>query len=136
MPENQTPDRQSMLFANLVMMLSSTAMQQMGKLVDPQSGTCEAHLESAQALIDMLDVLKARTAGNLAKEEQHLLDDVLSSLKMTYVETAAAAAGASGTPSATAPEATADTAPDAPEGGAPAADAHEPRYHKTYGDAG
>jgi len=80
------PDINKVLFMHLVSMLAMSAIQQMGKLVDPNTGKAETNLEAAQATIDMLDMLEARTRGNLDAEETRLLKDTLMSLKMNYVE--------------------------------------------------
>ena len=80
------PDINKVLFMHLVSMLAMSAIQQMGKLVDPGTGKAEINLEAAQATIDMLDMLEARTRGNLDAAETKLLKDTLMSLKMNYVE--------------------------------------------------
>ena len=81
------PDINKVLFMHLVSMLAMSAIQQMGKLVDPNTGKAETNLEAAQATIDMLDMLEARTRGNLDAEETRLLKDTIMSLKMNYVQT-------------------------------------------------
>jgi hypothetical protein len=43
-------------------------------------------------MIDMLDVLREKTMGNLAPEEDSLLLDVLGNLKLAFMEMAKAAA--------------------------------------------
>jgi len=83
----QDKDVNKIMFMHLVSMLAMSAIQQMGKLVNPGSGKAEINLEAAQATIDMLDMLEARTRGNLDAEETRLLKDTLMSLKMNYVET-------------------------------------------------
>ena len=80
------PDVNKVLFMHLVSMLAMSAIQQMGKLVNPGTGKAEINLEAAQATIDMLDMLATRTQGNLDAEETRLLKDTLTSLKMNYVE--------------------------------------------------
>jgi len=80
------PDINKVLFMHLVSMLAMSAIQQMGKLVDPGTGKAETNLEAAQATIDMLDMLEARTRGNLDAEETKLIKDTIMSLKMNYVE--------------------------------------------------
>jgi len=45
-------------------------------------------LELAKRLIDILDLLGDRTKGNLESEEDKFLEEVLSQLKMTYLEKA------------------------------------------------
>jgi polyhydroxyalkanoate synthesis regulator phasin len=75
------------LFVNLVTMLSMSAMQQLGKLVNPAAGKAEINLDAAQATIDTLDMLAAKTSGNLDKDEARLMKDTLSTLKLNFVET-------------------------------------------------
>ena len=82
----QENDVNKIMFMHLVSMLAMSAIQQMGKLVDPGTGKAEINLEAAQATIDMLDMLEARTRGNLDAEETKLIKDTLMSLKMNYVE--------------------------------------------------
>ena len=75
------------LFMNLVMMLASSAMQQMGKIVNPITNKTEINMEGAQLTIDMLIMLQKKTAGNLDDEEKRMIDQTVSSLQLTYVET-------------------------------------------------
>lgn len=81
------PDMNKILFANLVMMLSSSAMQQLGKLVNPMTNKTEVSLEGARMTIDMLDMIDAKTKGNLDEEEAKMMKQMLSTLHMNYVET-------------------------------------------------
>ncbi|MFA5043005.1 MAG: DUF1844 domain-containing protein [Kiritimatiellia bacterium] len=83
----QENDANKMLFMHLLSMLAMSAIQQMGKLASPAAGKAEINLEAAQATIDMLDMLEAKTRGNLDADETRLLKDTLMSLKMNYVET-------------------------------------------------
>ncbi|NCC49967.1 MAG: DUF1844 domain-containing protein [Spartobacteria bacterium] len=82
--QNQEPS----LFAELVIMLGTSAMQQMGKIINPMTGKTETSLPGAQATIDLLDMLDKKTKGNLDQAEARLLADTLTSIKLTYVETA------------------------------------------------
>lgn len=75
------------LFVQLVIMLATSAMQQMGKLVNPATGKTEVHLEAAEATIDLLDMLRVKTNGNLDEEEQRVLADSLHTLRLNYWET-------------------------------------------------
>jgi hypothetical protein len=45
-------------------------------------------LELVKRLIDLLDLLKSRTQGNLKNEEQQFLDQCLHQLRMAYMEQA------------------------------------------------
>ncbi len=132
-------------FTHLIMMLASSALQHLGKMVDPVTQKAEIHLEAAQATIDVLDMLAAKTKGNVDDEEERMLKDTLSSLKMNYVQTqqeqgsAPEAAGPESTPETSAPadavsgEAAAPSADSTIETtGAESAEDKEPRYHKKY----
>ncbi|MGH9575037.1 MAG: DUF1844 domain-containing protein, partial [Candidatus Acidiferrales bacterium] len=51
-------------------------------------------IEGAREMIDMLDVLREKTKGNLAKADSDLLVEVLGSLKLSFMEISKAAADA------------------------------------------
>ena len=115
------------LFVHLVISLAGSAMQHMGKIVNPAVGKAELNLEAAQATIDMLDMLEAKTKGNLDQEEQKMLKDAITSLKLNFVESANTAGDA---PSAPEPQKEPDlTAPPA----SAKKDDDKSRYHKSYG---
>lgn len=113
-------------FVQLVLMLSGSALQQMGKLVDPQTQKAQINLEAAQATIDLLDMVEAKTKGNLDKEEERMLRDTLMSLKMNFVETMEADEGGN------IPSEPPTSPPAADEKKPPAADGKEPKFHKKY----
>jgi ABC-type transporter Mla subunit MlaD len=75
------------LFQGLVISLAAATMQHLGKTLNPATNKIEKNLEAAQATIDMLDMLAAKTRGNLSDAEAKLLMSVLSELKLNYVET-------------------------------------------------
>jgi hypothetical protein len=79
-------DMQSALFAQMIMQLSNMAMMLLGKVPDPQSGQTIRDLEAAKLFIDQLEVLEAKTKGNLTKEEDALLKQTLMALRLTFVE--------------------------------------------------
>jgi len=65
--------------------LATSALAQMGLLGDPSRPVPE-DLRGARQAIDLLRVLKDKTAGNLTPEEQRTLDDLLYTLQMHYVQ--------------------------------------------------
>ncbi len=75
------------LFQGLVLSLAAGAMQHLGKTMNPLTNKIEKNLEAAQATIDMLDMLEAKTRGNLSDREAQLLKHVVGDLKLNYVET-------------------------------------------------
>lgn len=79
-------DKNSQLLMYLVSSFEMTALQQMGKLKDPMLDKLERNLQSAQFSIDLLDMLKEKTKGNLSSDEQRYLDNVIAQLKLNYVD--------------------------------------------------
>ena len=86
MSENEKLARESALFYQIVLTFHTAAWQQMGKVKNPITDSIEKDLNGAALSIDMLDMLKNRTKGNLSKEESGFLDRVLSELKLNYIE--------------------------------------------------
>jgi hypothetical protein len=120
------------LFANLVMSLASTAMQHLGKLANPATGKTGMNLEAARDVIDMIDMLEAKTRGNRDPEEEAFLKNTLGTLQLTFVDTAESASSApkaEPTPSGPTPESRTETPPP-PKGGE---DEGKSRFHKSYG---
>jgi hypothetical protein len=74
------------LFAHLVMQQSNMAMMLMGKAPHPETGKPVRDLESAKLFIDLLEMLEAKTKGNLTKDEQSLLKQTLMAVRMGFVE--------------------------------------------------
>ena len=77
----------SELFQGLVISLAAATMQHLGKTLSPVTNKIEKNLPAAQSTIDMLDMLEAKTKGNLNEPEAKLLKSILAELKLNYVET-------------------------------------------------
>jgi uncharacterized protein DUF1844 len=73
-------------FETLVSYLSTTAMFQLGLIPGPSGERIPVDLPNARRTVDMLEVLREKTRGNLTPEESRLLEDVLYELRMGYVE--------------------------------------------------
>jgi hypothetical protein len=81
-------DKDRALFSIFVLSLHAQGMQQLGKVMNPLTGKIERNLEQAQSTIDMLEMLKRKTAGNLSSEEDSLLGRLLYELQLNYVDEA------------------------------------------------
>jgi len=79
-------------FQMLVDFLTRNAAAMLGGMADPRTGQAFLDLEGAREVIDMLDALREKTHGNLAKADEDLLIEVLGSLKLTFMEISKAAA--------------------------------------------
>ena len=83
---DSAPSREAALFLQLVLGLQQAAMIGLGKLMSPMSGKIERNLESAKNTIDTLAAMESRTRGNLEPDEQRVLTQVLTELRMNYVD--------------------------------------------------
>lgn len=72
-------------FSTFVFSLFSSALIQLGDMADPISGTMETNLVSAKQTIDIIDILKEKTEGNLSEEESRLLENISAELKWKYL---------------------------------------------------
>jgi hypothetical protein len=95
----------SALFAQLVIQQSNMAMLLMGKVPHPQSGEIVRDIEASRLFIDQLEMLEAKTKGNLSKDEEQLLKQSLMSLRMAFVEAVESPAEETTKPEAVAPPA-------------------------------
>jgi hypothetical protein len=75
-------------FSSIVILLYFPALVQLGLVEDPATGVRQENLGLAKRDIDLLDLLKDRTKGNLEAEEQKFLDGVLDQLKLAYLKKA------------------------------------------------
>jgi hypothetical protein len=86
--------RGSRSFQMLVDFLVRNAAAMLGGMADPRTGQAYLDLEGAREVIDMLDALREKTRGNLAKADEDLLIEVLGQLKLTFMEMSKVAADA------------------------------------------
>jgi hypothetical protein len=75
-------------FAALISMLTTQALFALGLLQIKGQKQRQPDLELASYNIDMLETLEEKTRGNLTKEEQAVLANTLSELRMGYVKVA------------------------------------------------
>ncbi len=83
-----TPDRgrEAALFLQLVLGLQQAAMVALGKLMNPMTSKLDRNLEAARNTIDTLAAIEARTRGNLESDEQRVLTQVLTDLRLNYLD--------------------------------------------------
>lgn len=79
-------------FQMLVDFLTRNAAAMLGGMADPRTGQAFVDLEGAREVIDMLDALREKTKGNLSKDDDNLLIEVIGSLKLTFMEISKVAA--------------------------------------------
>lgn len=79
-------ERNKELFLQLLYIFQAAGMQGLGKLINPVTNKTEVNLQQAQESVDMLQMLKELTKGNLSSEMERALDSFLTDLRMNYIE--------------------------------------------------
>jgi len=100
-----TPDIHTIRFIALIDSFYGAAMTFLGKVADPQTGETRKELDKAQAYIDFLETLQAKTEGNLAQPEADHLSRLLTDLRMNYVDEAKGETASGGAAAAESPDA-------------------------------
>jgi hypothetical protein len=75
-------------FVSVVLPFYTQALVKLGQTENPMTQKKEENLELAKRLIDILDLLKEKTKGNLTPEEEKFLSASIDQLKMIYLEKA------------------------------------------------
>ncbi len=73
-------------FVNFLTTLASQAAAALGAMPHPATGQRTLDLETGKYWIDVLTMLKEKTANNLHPTEQKLFDGILGDLKMQFVQ--------------------------------------------------
>jgi len=66
--------------------LAGQVLINLGLFENPATGKREKDLEQAKYSIDLMEILKEKTRGNLTEEEEKLINTILYDLRMRYVE--------------------------------------------------
>lgn len=73
------------LFMQLLYMFHTSAMQGLGKIADP-TGQTSRNLEYVTQTIDLMEMLKDKTKGNISEDIEKVLDGMLSELHINYID--------------------------------------------------
>ena len=84
--EKKAPPLPEVNFSSFLLSLSSSALLHLGEIPDPQSGEKMKDMALAKQSIDILNLLKEKTTGNLTEEEKNLLENLLYDLRMRFVK--------------------------------------------------
>lgn len=80
------PQELSQRFAQLVMMQVQNILYLLGRLPGPHGEAPPPQLPEAKMLIDQLEMIQAKTKGNLTAQEAKLLDQALTQTRLAFVE--------------------------------------------------
>ena len=73
-------------FSTFIVSLSSSALVHLGEVPDPTTGQYNKNLALAKQTIDILEMLKEKTKGNLDLDGESLLRNILFDLRVRYVK--------------------------------------------------
>ncbi len=75
-------------FSSIIFPFYTQALVKLGLMEDPLKSGAAENLDFAKRLIDLLDLLKTRTQGQLQPDEETFLESCLAQLKMSYLKKA------------------------------------------------
>jgi hypothetical protein len=73
-------------FATFIISLNASALLHLGVMEDPATGKKVKNLPMGKQTIDILGMIEEKTKGNLRKEEESLLKNILYDLRIIYVK--------------------------------------------------
>jgi hypothetical protein len=73
--------------STLILSIASSAAIALGLAPHPASGKIEKDRDLARFNIDLLEMLRQKTRGNLTPDEQKFIDSVVADLQMKFVST-------------------------------------------------
>jgi len=74
------------LFIFVISFFADWGWQAMGKVANPVTGKVEKNLELAKQVIDIVEMLKEKTKGNLTEDEERILSATIAELQLNYVD--------------------------------------------------
>ncbi len=83
--ERESPSVPEPSFLVFVSTLASQALLALGEIEHPSTGNVQVDLPQAKYTIDLLQLLKDKSKGNLTADEADALDAYLYDLRMKYV---------------------------------------------------
>ncbi|MCS7180305.1 MAG: DUF1844 domain-containing protein [bacterium] len=75
-----------MNFNLIVTFFAEMGWQSPGKIPNPLTGKIEKKLEVVKEIIELLEILKEKTKGNLTEEEDRFLNTTIANLQLNYVD--------------------------------------------------
>ncbi len=73
-------------FSSFILSLGTQAMMHLGEIPNPVTKQKEINLTLAKQTIDLIELIKDKTIGNLTAGEEQLIDNFLYELRIKYVK--------------------------------------------------
>jgi len=84
--QEQLESLEKATFLSIVLRMATGSYISLGLVEDPSTGKKNKDLEMAKYLIDSLRILKKKTKGNLDKEEEGYLNNIIQDLELKFVK--------------------------------------------------
>lgn len=82
----QHAEENKVTFHEFIIMMSTQALFALGVVPNPENDKYLTNLPMARRTIDMLAMIREKTRGNLAQDEESMLDDVLHQLRIRFID--------------------------------------------------
>jgi len=82
---NENAEAEPVAFTSFIMSLATQVLVQLGEMPPPQGMEIPLDLEAARQTIDIMTMLQRRTKGNLSAEETRFMEEVLHSLRISFI---------------------------------------------------
>ncbi len=76
----------TMDFSAFILSLNASSLIHLGEIPDPESRSRGVNIPAAKHTIEILEIIKDKTAGNLDDDEDKLLDDILYTLRLKFLQ--------------------------------------------------
>jgi hypothetical protein len=86
--ESGESEESGLSFMSFLMSLATQALVQIGEMEPPEGMEIPEDVEAGRQTIEILSMLQRKTRGNLSSEEGRFLEEVLHTLRMSYVRRA------------------------------------------------
>lgn len=73
-------------FSSFILSLATSALIHLGQEANPATGERSVELPAARQVIDLITLLEEKTKGNLTPDEENLLQQILFTLRLKFVE--------------------------------------------------
>ena len=90
--EGKVPDKDGkcvmpeVTFSAFVMSLNTSVLYHLGEIKDPEAGKTNVNFDLARHAIDTLVMLQQKTKGNLSRDEEEMLKNIVYDVKLRFVK--------------------------------------------------
>jgi hypothetical protein len=84
--KNKGSGELKMDFSAFILSLNASSLIHMGEIPDPESRSRSVNIPAAKHTIEILEIIKDKTTGNLDEDEDKLLDDILYNLRLKFLQ--------------------------------------------------